>query len=91
MRKLFDWAKEAEYVATNPAADVDFLRAKSEGHSPWTIADVKKYETYWSKGTRERVWMHVLLYTGFRLGDACSVGKQHVEDGFISMLAEQTG
>jgi integrase len=91
MRKLFDWAREAEYVSSNPAADVDFLKVKTEGHSPWTLADVKKYEACWAEGTRERVWMHVLLYTGFRLGDACAVGKQHIKDGSITMRAEKTG
>ena len=91
MRKLFEWAKEAEYIQTNPAADVNFLPAKTEGHPRWTMADVRRYEAYWAEGTRERVWMHVLLYTGFRLGDACVVGKQHLNDGWISMRAEKTG
>jgi integrase len=91
MRKLFNWAKEAEYVSINPAIDVNFLSAKTEGHAPWTITDVKKYEERWIVGTRERVWMHVLLYTGFRLGDACAVGKQHVKDGSIVMRVEKTG
>jgi integrase len=91
MRKLFDWAKEAEYVSTNPAADVDFLLTKTEGHTPWTLDDVKKYEAYWHLGTRERVWLHVLLFTGLRLGDACRIGKQHTSDGWISMRIEKTG
>lgn len=91
IRKLFEWAQEAEYVSINPAADVHFLPVRTEGHSPWSIADVKRYEDYWAVGTRERVWMHVLLYTGFRLGDACAVGKQHVKDGSIAMRVEKTG
>ena len=91
MKKLFQWAKEAEYVSTNPAADVSFLPVKTEGHLPWTMADVKKYENHWIEGTRERVWLHVLLYTGFRLGDACSVGRQHVSNGCITMRVEKTG
>ena len=28
IRKLFDWAKDAEYISKNPADDVDFLRDK---------------------------------------------------------------
>ena len=90
MRKLFEWAKEAEYVLHNPAADVAFLSQKTEGHTPWSIEDVHHYEAHWPKGTRERVWLHVLLYTGMRLGDACKVGWQHVKDGWVTMRAEKT-
>ena len=91
IRKLFDWAKDAEYVSKNLADDVDFLPTKTEGHTPWTMSDVRKYEAYWHLGTREKVWLHVLLFTGFRLGDACKVGKQHTSDGWISMRVEKTG
>lgn len=90
MRKLFDWATEAEYVPSNPAANVQFLDSKTEGHTPWSMEEVARYEERWSVGTRERVWMHVLLYTGMRLGDACTVGWQHVKDGWVTMRAEKT-
>lgn len=33
-------------------------------------------------GTRQRVWLDVLLYTGLRRGDAVRVGRRHV-GGFI--------
>lgn len=90
MRKLFDWAKEAEYVPANPAEDVDFLKVQTEGHTPWNMDDVRKYEAHWAVGTRERVWLHVLLYTGFRLGDACKVGWQHTKENWISIRTEKT-
>ena len=91
MRGLFAWAAEAELVPRNPAADVDFLPVKTQGHEPWTMADVARYEARWTDGTRERIWLHVLLYTGLRLGDACTVGRQHVSDGWIRLRAEKTG
>ena len=91
VRGLFGWAAAAEYIVANPAADVQFIFAKTQGHEPWTADDVARYEARWPEGTRERVWLHVLLYTGLRLGDACIVGRQHISDGVISLKTEKTG
>jgi integrase len=44
----------------------------------------------WQEGTKERVWLHVLLYTGLRRGDAVRIGKQHVRDGVASLKTEKT-
>jgi integrase len=91
VKGLFAWATEAEFVTENPAAGVAELAVKTQGHEPWTIEDVRRYEARWPLGARERVWLHVLAYTGLRLGDACVVGWQHVRDGWVSMKAEKTG
>lgn len=91
VKGLFAWATEAEFVTDNPAAGVTEIAVKTAGHAPWTIEDVRRYESRWPIGTRERVWLHVLAYTGLRLGDACAVGWQHVRDGWVSVRAEKTG
>lgn len=90
VKGLFAWATEAELVAESPAASVAELAVKTQGHEPWTIEDVRRYEARWPLGSRERVWLHVLAYTGLRLGDACSVGWQHVRDGWVNLKAEKT-
>jgi integrase len=90
IKGLFAWAVEAEYLTENPAKDVKELATKTSGHEPWTVEDIRKYEGRWPLGTRERVWLHVLCYTGLRLGDACTVGWQHVKDGYVSLRAEKT-
>jgi integrase len=41
-------------------------------------------------GTNQRVWMHVLLYTGLRRGDAVGIGKQHVRDGVATPRTEKS-
>ena len=50
---------------------------------PWRDADdVAKYcDSRWPLGTRQRVWLAVLLYTGVRRGDAVRLGRQHVRNG----------
>jgi integrase len=57
----------------------------------WSEDDVAAYERRWPIGTRERVWLDVLLYTGLRRGDAVKLGRQHVRDGVATLKTEKTG
>lgn len=83
MRGLFRWAYRAKFVKADPTAGVTNLpRKRTEGFVPWTEEFVAAYEARWPLGTRQRVWLDVLLYTGLRRGDAVSVGRQHA-GGFI--------
>ena len=92
MRGLFRWALEAELVAVDPTAGVkNPMRPKGDGFAAWTEDDVLAYEEKWPAGTKERVWLHVLLYTGLRRGDAVTLGKQHVRNGVATLRTEKTG
>jgi hypothetical protein len=44
---------------------LDVMRGLSGGFHPWTEDDVARYEARWPIGSKERVWVGVLLYTGF--------------------------
>lgn len=92
MRGLFKWAEQAEMVATNPTVGVENPpRPKGDGFAPWNDSDVAAYEARWGAGTKERVWLHVLLYTGLRRGDAVRIGRQHVRNGVATIRTEKTG
>ncbi len=79
MKGLFRWALKARLVKVDPTADVDNPKGKKgPGFRSWTEDDVLAYYRRWPIGTRERVWVDVLLYTGLRRGDAVRLGRQHV-------------
>jgi integrase len=91
MRGLFRWAHRAGLVKTDPTAGVQNLPNKrSDGFIPWTEEHVAQYEARWPVGTRQRVWLDVLLYTGLRRGDAVTLGRQHVRDGVATLRTEKT-
>jgi integrase len=91
MRGMFRWALEAEHVGEDPTEGVkNPRRPKTDGFKEWDQGDVAKYEARWPVGTRERVWMHVILYIGSRRGDAVTHGKQHVKQGVISFTTEKS-
>jgi integrase len=90
MRGLFRWAKAAQHIAVDPTLNVkNPTRKKSEGFKAWDAADVLRYEKRWQAGTKERVWMHVLLYIGARRGDAVTLGKQHLRNNALTFITEK--
>lgn len=93
MSGLFKWAVDMGMVPEDPTVGVRAPKAQkgSDGYPAWTDDDVAKYHKRWPLGTRERVWMDVLLYTGLRRGDAAMLGRQHVKDGVATMKTEKTG
>jgi integrase len=92
MRGLFRWALEADLVKVDPTAGVSNpKRKKGAGFPIWTEDEVERYQARWPLGTKERVWLDVLLYTGLRRGDAVVVGRQHVRDGICTFRTEKSG
>jgi integrase len=91
MRGLFEWARDAGFVKTNPAAAVKYPTLKSGAGFPvWSEDDVAAYELHWPIGTRQRVWLSMLLYTGLRRGDAVRLGRQHVRDGVAVIKTQKS-
>lgn len=91
MRSLFRWAHKAKHIKSDPTAGVtNPTRPRGGGFRPWTEEDVTAYEKKWPIGTRQRVWLDVLMYTGLRRGDACRIGRQHVRKGTATLTTEKT-
>src|SRR5438874_7845190 len=73
LRQLFAWAASAEYryTAKNPAREVAYLKSNNpDGFRAWSEEDVSKYEARHPIGTKARLALDLLLYTGVRRSDA---------------------
>jgi integrase len=82
MRGLFRWAVEAQHLWQTPSV--------AGGFAPWSEDDIATYERRWPVGTRQRVWLDVLAYTGLRRGDVVQLGRQHVRDNVAYIKTEKT-
>jgi integrase len=92
MRGLFRWALKVRLIKIDPTSGVDDPpRPQSDGFAPWSEDDIAAYESRWPIGTRQRVWLDVLIYTGLRRGDAVRFGRQHVRNGVGTIKTEKTG
>ena len=54
LRQVFAYAVEYGLHDSNPAASVKNLRSRTGGHTPWTEADVAKFEATHAIGTTAR-------------------------------------
>lgn len=68
----------------NPATVVPKIETDGDGYHCWTEEEIAQYEAKWPMGTRERLAMALLLYTGLRRSDMVTIGRQHRKgDRFI--------
>ena len=91
MKGLFRWALKTKHVRTDPTEGLRTERPRTDGFRVWDEADVKRFEARWPLGTRERLALDLLLYTGLRRGDVAALGRQHVRAGEITIRTAKTG
>lgn len=91
-RKLYGFAVERGWRKINPAKDVSLVKLpnRATGFHTWTEEEVAAYEAKWPLGTRERLAMDLLIYTGVRRSDVVKLGRQHVRDGAIAIKTEKS-
>ncbi len=89
LRRLFSWAVERDLLATDPARDVKRLKYSSSGYHAWTIDEVAQFEDRHAVGSKARLAMALLLYTGVRRSDVVVLGRQHVKSGWLKFVAQK--
>ena len=79
LRQLFAWACAPEYgyATKNPAREVPYLKSKNpNGFRAWAEEDVAKFENRHPAGTKARLALDLMLYTGVRRSDVVKLGPQ---------------
>lgn len=86
---MFGWAIP-KHLKANPARDIKPVRYSSNGFYTWTLEDVAQFEARHPIGTKARLALALLLYTGARRGDVVTFGRQHVKNGWLRMVPKKT-
>ena len=92
-KKLFDFAVERGWMKANPAAAVTLvpLPNKKVGFLQWEEEDLERFEARWPIGTRERLALDLLIYTGVRRSDVVRLGRQHMrKNGELVIRTEKS-
>lgn len=92
IRSVFTWAgrAEASLVLVNPARDVQYRKPENpDGHHSWTIDEVDQFEEKFPLGTKPRLALALLLYTGQRRSDIVLLGRQHEKNGWLSFTQQK--
>jgi integrase len=91
LRVMMKHAVEIGLRADDPTRDVRAVRLKTGGFHSWTDAEIAQFERHHPIGSRARLAVALLLYTGQRRGDVLRMGAQHVRDGALYIRQEKTG
>jgi hypothetical protein len=91
--RLFDFAVKLRMRSDNPVRSSDRVRVapadRSDGFHAWTEADIEAYRERHPLGTKARLAMELMLWTGQRRGDVIRMGRQHLRDGRIKRHTRQ--
>jgi integrase len=94
LRQLFAWAMTPEYcyASKNPARQVAYLRSNNpDGFRAWSEEDVARYEVRHPLGTKARLALDLLLYTGVRRSDVVRLGPQMERNGHLVFTEAKGG
>lgn len=83
LKRLFEWAVENDKIVSNPARDVRRLKPPKGGHHTWTVEEIRQYEAKHPIGTKARLALALLLWTGQRRSDIVLFGPQHIKGGWL--------
>lgn len=92
LRRLFSYAKRLDWIGENPVDDAERVQApKTSGFYSWSEEDIGKYQTHHPLGTRARLALEIMLWTGQRRGDARLLGPEQLKYGQINYRQGKTG
>ena len=84
IRHVFKWALKKKLCPNNPARDVEYFKSNSTGFHTWTREEVKQFENRHPVGSKARLALALLLFTGQRRADVGRFGRQHVRNGKLT-------
>lgn len=91
LTRLFAYAVKLDWRKDNPMAWVTYRPKKTSGFHSWTEAEIAQYRARWQLGTKQRLALELMLWTGKRRGDAVGMGPQHMVGNDLSGRDQKTG
>lgn len=91
LKRLFAYAVKIGLRADNPALLTDSFKSERGGFHTWTEAEIAQFEARHPIGSKARLAMALMLWTGQRRSDVIGMGRQHLENGRIRVRQQKTG
>jgi integrase len=92
LKRLFAYAMRLGWISRNAAEEAELpVKPKRAGFYSWTEEDIAAFQRRHPLGTKARLALELMLWTGLRRSDAVRVGPQHIKAGRIRLKAGKTG
>lgn len=93
--RLFDFAVKIRMRPDNPVKQADRVKVaageRSKGFHTWTEDEIAQYRAFHGLGTKARLAMELMLWTGQRRIDAIRMGRQHIQKGRVEFSQSKGG
>lgn len=90
LRLLMSLALDEGWRKDDPTQGVKGYREKTEGFHTWSEDEIAQYEAKYPVGTRARLALDLMLYTGQRRSDMVRMGRQHITGNRIRVRQQKT-
>src|SRR3546814_1416010 len=81
LKTLLNFAADIDMIQHNPLLGMRGLKVSSEGFHTWTEEEIAQFEAYHPIGTKARLAMALMLYTGQRKSDAVKMrSEEHTSE-----------
>lgn len=90
LRSVFKWAAKEGRLPDDPTLGVTREKIKTTGYKTWTEEHIARFEAKHPIGCKARLAFALLLYTGQRRSDVVGMGRQHVNDGVLTIDQSKT-
>jgi integrase len=91
LRAMMKHAVEIGMREDDPTLTVKRIPVKSDGFHSWTDDEIAQFELQYPIGTKGRLALALLLYSGQRRSDVVRLGSRDIRDGFLRIKQEKTG
>jgi integrase len=91
IRALLQFAAGHGLCAQDATQGIKLPSIKTDGYYTWSESDISTFEAHHPIGTLARLAFALLLYTGQRRGDVLRMGRQHIDDGILTVRQDKTG
>lgn len=91
LRRLFEHAVRIGMIRVNPVELTARVKYRSSGFHTWTEDEIAQYRKRHPLGSKGRLALEIILWTGQRRGDAHRFGPGHVRGGLIRFEQEKKG
>jgi integrase len=90
LRLLCAHGVDVGLLTSNPAIGITRRRYQVQGYRQWTDAEIAAYEAHWPTGSKPRLALALLLYTGQRRSDVVRMGWRNVREGKLHLQQVKT-
>src|SRR5262245_26586829 len=91
LRGLLQYCVAEGLCKEDVTASIKLAPSDSKGFHTWTDDEIAQFEAHHAVGSKPRLALALLLYTGQRRSDVIRMGRQHIKDGVLTITQQKTG